>query len=99
MIQSSSGFGVLSLRKKNSLGKRRVDWIICHLYKLKSAEKAVLDQTRNHDCFHILILKVVTLQHGAISIAQTLDTGKDSAVKVPEASLFFLYKTRDACAT
>lgn len=94
MIQSSSGFGVLSLRKKNSLGKKRVDWIIYHLYKLKSAEKAVLDQTLNHDCFYILILKIVTLQCGKISIAQKLDTGKDSAVKVPEVSLFLLYKRR-----
>lgn len=99
MIRSCNEFGVLSLRKKNSLGKKRVGWIIYHLYKLKSAEKAVLDQTLNHDCFYILILKIVTLQCGKISFAQKLDTGKDSAVKVPEASLFLLYQNRDACTT
>jgi len=99
MIQNSSEFGVLSLRKKNSLGKKRVDWIIYHLYKLKSAEKAVLDQILNHDCFYILILNIVTLQCGKISFAQKPDAGKDSAVKVPEVSLFLLYKSRDAYTT
>lgn len=66
---------------------------------MKSAEKAVLDQTLNHDCFYILILKIVTLQCGKISFAPKLDTGKDSAVKVPEVSLFLLYKNRDVNTT
>lgn len=49
--------------------------------------------------FYTLILKIMTLQCGKISFAQKLNTGKDSAVKVPEMSQFLLYKNRDAYAT
>lgn len=94
MTQSCRGFGVLSLRKKNSPGKKRVAWIIYPPYKSRSAGKAALAQTLNHDWFHSPTLEVVTLQRGRIPFAQKLDTGKDSAVKVPQVSLFLFYKKR-----
>lgn len=93
MTPSCRGFGVLSLRKKNSPGKKRVAWIIYPPYKSRSAGKAALARTLNHDWVHSLALQV-WLQRGRIPFAQQLDTGKDSAVKVPQVSLFLFYKKR-----
>lgn len=57
MTLSCRGFGVLSLRKKNSPGKKRVAWIIYPPYRSRSAGKAAPAQTLNHDWFHSLTLR------------------------------------------
>lgn len=94
MTLSCRGFGVLSLRRKNNPGKKRVAWIIYPPSKSRSAGKAALAQTLNHDWLHSLTLHVETLQPGRIPSAQELDTAKDSAVKLAEVSLLLFYNRR-----
>lgn len=72
MTLSCRGFGVLSLRKKNNPGKKRVAWIIYPPYKSRSAGKAALAQTLNHDWLHSLALQVVTLAGSPLPKSWTL---------------------------